>query len=244
MTKTDEELEYMRSIQKKTENAMKQVKAVLRESKIGEDEVLYYNEDKLTSEELREKMRNTIPSADFPITSVAASGKTTGEPHKLGEGHIKAHQPIVVDIFPKGENGYFGDMTRTFVKGKVPEKIEKMHEASVEALKNSLQEVEPGINAEDIHETALETVRSHGFDENEGHKGYLQTTGHSLGLDIHEAPRLTKDSIELKKNMVITIEPGLYYPDEGGVRTEDMIRVTEDGYENFNGMENSLINVE
>lgn len=243
MVKKEEELENMRSIQKKTEEAMKEIKSVLKESEIGEDNVLYYEKEILTSEKVREKIRDTIPSADFPITSIVASGKTTGDPHKFGEGSIEAHQPIVVDIFPKGEHGYFGDMTRTFVKGSVPKKIKKMHEASLEAQQNALQKVESGINAEEIHITALETVKSHGFDEEESHKGYLQTTGHSLGLDVHEPPRLTKDAIELKKNMVITVEPGLYYPDEGGVRTEDMIRVTESGYENFNSTESSLINV-
>lgn len=244
MVKTEEELEKMRSIQKKTESAIQEVKNVLKNSKIGKNDKLYWKGEELTSGILRNVIRNSISDADFPIQTIAASGKTTGNPHKVGKGPIEAHKPIIVDIFPKGEHGYFGDMTRTFVKGDVPEKIQKMHSACIEALENALDKIEAGLNAEEVHRTALETVKSQGFDEQEEHKGYFQTTGHSLGLDVHEPPRLTKDSINLQENMVITVEPGLYYPKEGGVRTEDMIRVTEGGYENFNDMDNSLINVD
>jgi Xaa-Pro aminopeptidase len=244
MIKTEDELEKMRSIQKKTENAMQEAENILENSRIEEDDKLYWQGDELTSERLREAIRNTIPDADFPIQTIAASGKTTGNPHKVGEGAIKAHTPIVIDIFPKGQHGYFGDMTRTFVKGDVPEQIQEMHSACLEALEDALDEVKAGLAAEKVHRTALETVKSHGFDDEEEHNGYLQTTGHSLGLDVHEPPRLTKGSIELKENMVITIEPGLYYPDKGGVRTEDMVRVTEEGCENFNDMDSYLTNVD
>jgi len=244
MIKTEEELENMRSIQQKTENAMKEVRNVLKASEIGENDILYYEGEKLTSDRIREIIRDTVPNANFPIETLVASGKESGDPHKLGKGPLEAHQPIVVDIFPRGKHGYFGDMTRTFVKGEASDRIKKMHEASLDALENALEKLKPGVNAEEIHDTALETVESHGFKDKEDFEGYLQTTGHSLGLDLHEPPRLTKGSIDLKKNMVITVEPGLYYPDEGGVRTEDMIRVTEDGYENFNNMESSLIHVD
>ncbi|MFB6144990.1 MAG: M24 family metallopeptidase [Candidatus Nanohaloarchaea archaeon] len=239
MVKSEQEIEKIISAQKATENAMKHAKSVIKDSDIEGDE-LVWKDEKLTSERLKQEIQKHLLEANCqnvmePITS---SGSGSADPHVLGSGPIKKDEPVVIDIFPRKEM-YFGDMTRTFLK-EDNEDIEEMHEAVKEAKRNGLDEIKAGVAASKVHRTVVRTLEEHGFETTES-EGFIHSTGHGVGLDLHEGPRIAEDSEhELEAGEILTIEPGLYYRDKGGVRIEDMVLVTEDGYENLNSMSEEL----
>lgn len=243
--KKDYEIENLREIQKITENGMKHIKNILDESSVNNEDILKWQNNILTSEVLRkeaEKFFNKY-NASMEIKYIIATGKNSADPHERGSGPIKSNVPILVDLFPKSKEGYYGDMSRTFIKEEPSEKLENMNKAVNEAISESLNIIQEGIKIKDIHNKVCEVIERHDFsadiDKNEG---FIHSTGHSIGLEIHEMPRISShNENELKENMILTIEPGLYYEDVGGLRIEDMIRVKENGFENFNTMNKKLI---
>ncbi len=238
--KTKEEIRKIKESQKNTEEAMKHVEDILNGSEVR-DSILFYRDEVLTSERLRNIIQEFLidKNCKVPIESIAASGKESSDPHSNGKGPIKANQPIIVDIFPR-KNRYFGDMTRTFVKGEASEKLKEMHEAVEEALIQALDEVGDGTTTDEVHGKACDVLEERGFDtlrkDKDIEEGFLHSTGHGVGLDLHESPRIAENGEQIQKGMVMTIEPGLYIKDVGGVRLEDMIVVEESGYRNLNSM--------
>lgn len=242
--KTDKEIKKLRESQKATEEAMKKAKKIIKDSKI-EEGFLKRNEGKLTSEKVKQEIKKYLNSegCELPEESIVACGRNSSQPHNTGEGFLKSGKPIIIDIFPR-KNRYFGDMTRTIVKGDVNEDVREMHNAVKEAKEEALKEIESGVKVREVHQRASEVLEQHGFptlnSNPDTEEGFIHSTGHSVGLELHEAPRLSNEDEELKKGMVLTVEPGLYMKDSGGLRLEDMILVTESGFENFNSMEESL----
>ncbi|OHE73182.1 MAG: hypothetical protein A2007_05240 [Verrucomicrobia bacterium GWC2_42_7] len=161
--------------------------------------------------------------------TIVACGKQACDPHCRGSGPIAPHQLIVVDIFPRIEKtGYFGDMSRTFLKGTPSDAQSKLVEAVRTAQKKAIATIREGVITRSIHENIVHYFDSLGYQTgivNGRHEGFFHSTGHGVGLDIHEAPRISTNDVTLKENMVVTVEPGLYYPEIGGVRIEDMICV-------------------
>jgi Xaa-Pro aminopeptidase len=124
-------------------------------------------------------------------------------------------------------NGYMSDMTRTFGVGRMPRRARQIYDAVLEAQLAALDAVRPGRSCRQVHAAAVAALRKHQLD-----KFFVHSTGHGLGLEIHEAPRLAKsDATVLVPGMVITIEPGVYIEDFGGVRIEDTVLVTTTGIE-------------
>ncbi len=244
--KTEEEVEKLREVQQITEEAMQKVENMIEESEV-QDEELYLNGEKLTSERIKKEIKVFLleKECETPEDMIVASGAESADPHSTGSGPIKEGETIVVDIFPRHSSLYFGDMTRTFVKGESSGEVRKMYEAVQEALEKALKFLESGagVSAEELNDKVCDVLEEHGYQtprQGEIESGFLHSTGHGVGLDLHEPPRLGPGGGELEPGTVVTVEPGLYIPEIGGVRLEDMVLITEDGYENFNSMNKEL----
>ena len=208
---------------------------VLREAEISADKVLVWNGSPLTSEILRFEIDSTMMKCGMLATGTICAGGVQGsQPHNSGSGVLYADSPIVMDVFPRSaENGYWGDLTRTVVKGKPSDIVKRAYEAVLEARETGKKMIAPGVSSKEIHNAAARVLEKYGFytGRNErGDFGFFHGLGHGVGLDIHEAPRLSYRVDEpLKKGIVVTVEPGLYYPAWGGIRLEDMVYLDHDG---------------
>ncbi len=164
---------------------------------------------------------------DLSFPPIVASGPNSALPHALPTSkRIEKHEPIVIDIGVKVD-GYCSDITRTFfVAGADPE-FKKIYSIVEDAQKKAIEKAKAGIKAKDLDKIARSVIEEAGYG-----KYFNHGLGHGVGLSVHEAPRISKtDSTILKPNMVVTIEPGVYLPNKGGVRLEEMIIIKEDGSE-------------
>lgn len=245
-TKSQREISIIEDIQQECEEAMEKVKSMLSNAESDESGDLYLGDSELTSQRIKDKIKQSFESdVSWPEGLIVSHGKQTAEPHNRGSGTIQLNEPVVVDIFPQDEYGYFGDMTRTFVKGSVPDDVEHMHRAVSNALESSLDLIESDIDKKIIHNDVCEVLEKYGYSTgSDAEDGFIHATGHGVGLELHELPNLNNKSGNLEKNAVVTVEPGLYIEDIGGVRCEDITCVKENGYENLNSMEQSLIVVD
>ncbi len=163
--------------------------------------------------------------------TIVAGGDQACDPHERGSGPLRPGELIVVDIFPRvSATGYHGDMTRTFLRGRASEAQRNIVAAVRAAQQAALRMIRAGVNGRDVHRKCVEVFTARGFETRstpKGSVGFFHGTGHGLGLAVHEPPRMSGavDYI-LKKNSVVTVEPGLYYPGVGGCRIEDVVQVT------------------
>ena len=170
---------------------------------------------------------------------IVAHGPQTAVGHEMGSGAIAADDIVLLDLFPVDlESSCVADITRTFVVGTPPDEVRGWYSLCREALDLAVAEVRPGANGGDIHRLVSEFFAERGFPtlltKAEGEvllDGFYHGLGHGVGLEVHEAPSLGMIGQELVAGDVITIEPGLYRQGLGGVRVEDLLYVTEDGYE-------------
>ncbi len=233
--KTQEEKKLITASLRATEAGISEGIKVLRASRIKQDKI-YYQGKPLTSETLKGVINCKMMSLGFVgHKTIVAGGKQGADPHCTGYGPLPAHQPIVIDVFPRSEaSGYHGDITRTVLKGKASPLQKKMYLAVKTAQEKGIRMIRHGIDAAKVHGEVAATLESFGFKtENRNGKpeGYIHSTGHGLGLDIHEFPRVSRLSEILKQGHVVTVEPGLYYEKLGGIRIEDVVFVTRKGCE-------------
>jgi Xaa-Pro aminopeptidase len=130
------------------------------------------------------------------------------------------------------KTGYFGDMTRTYLKGRASEAQRKLYATVHEAQRAAIKAVKANINGSDVHAKVTAVFDAAGYETKRGKSGsvgFFHGTGHGLGVAIHEPPRVSAVPQVLKKGTVVTIEPGLYYPGLGGCRIEDVVQVTARG---------------
>ena len=159
--------------------------------------------------------------------TIIASGAHSALPHARPRDERIAEGGYLLIDMGACLNGYMSDMTRTFGVGRATRESLRIYKAVLEAQQAAIEAIRPGKRAEQIHAAAVRVLKGHGLDEL-----FIHSTGHGLGLEIHEAPRLGKgDKTELASGMTITIEPGVYKPGFGGVRIEDTVLVTENGSE-------------
>ena len=237
LLKSKKELAAIKQALCATEKAAADAISILKKSSIKKNR-LYYEGELLTSESLRSAIhRSLLEQGCTGEHTIVSCGAASANPHERGSGPLKANQPIVMDIFPRSDKTlYYADFTRTVVRGKASPQLKKMYAAVLEAQKIACKIIRPGISAKKVHMAVQEKLLQHGFktELKSGHmQGFFHSTGHGLGLEIHEPPRVGISNDILKANHVITVEPGLYYKNIGGVRLEDVILVTKKGCVNL-----------
>jgi Xaa-Pro aminopeptidase len=230
--KTEAELKLMRRALQITEAGLERAMEVLRASKPGPGKKLIWSGKTLTSEVLRAEIDSAILRAGgLPANTIVAGGDQACDPHERGFGPLKANSLIILDIFPRdAKSGYFGDMTRTVVRGRASEEQRRLWETVREGQELALRKMKPGVDGLDLHNEVKQLFADRGFPtevRNGRQVGFFHGTGHGLGLEIHEHPRFQKTVF--KVGQVLTVEPGLYYPGLGGVRIEDVAVVTKSG---------------
>jgi len=230
--KTEAELKLMRQALQITEAGMARAMEVLGASKPGAAKKLMWSGKVLSSEVLRAEIDSAILRAGgLPANTIVAGGDQACDPHERGSGPLKANSLIILDIFPRAaKTGYFGDMTRTVVRGKASEAQRKLWQTVREGQELALRKMKPGVDGLDLHNEVKQFFTDRGFPtevRNGKQVGFFHGTGHGLGLEIHEFPRFQKTVF--KPGQVLTVEPGLYYPGLGGVRIEDVVAVTKSG---------------
>jgi Xaa-Pro aminopeptidase len=218
----------------------------LRLSKIGKRRHLIYRGAPLTSEKLRSIIDCAVLQATgLAANTIVAGGKQACDPHERGSGPLRANELIIIDIFPRSQKtGYFGDITRTVVRGRADEAARKLYDTVLRGQKIAFDMMHTRTKTSDVHKAVQDFFVKQGYKtgRREGHmEGFFHGTGHGLGLEIHEAPRVGATSTgELKRGQVVTVEPGLYYPEIGGVRLEDVALVTGNGAKNLTRFEKVL----
>ena len=230
--KTDEELKQMRRALQITEAGMARAMEVLKASKPAPGKKLVWSGKTLTSEVLRAEIDSAILRAGgLPANTIVAGGDQACDPHERGSGPLKANSLIILDIFPRdAKSGYFGDMTRTVVRGRANDAQRRLWQTVREGQELALKKMKPGADGLEVHNEVKQFFTDRGFptEVRDGKQvGFFHGTGHGLGLEIHEFPRFQKTVF--KVGQVITVEPGLYYPGLGGVRIEDVAVVTKSG---------------
>jgi Xaa-Pro aminopeptidase len=219
---------------------------VLKNSRIGRDRRLMYHGVPLTSEKLQAVINIAIIQAGgIANHTIVAGGRQACDPHERGHGVLRAHEPIIIDIFPRSQRtGYFGDITRTVVKGRAIEPVRRLYHTVLHGQEIAFRQLRAGAKGADVHAKVQEYFKSQGYKtgRKQGRmQGFFHGTGHGLGLEIHEAPRVsaTTDDVLVAGN-VVTVEPGLYYAGIGGVRLEDVALITHNGARNLTKFEKVL----
>jgi Xaa-Pro aminopeptidase len=230
--KSEKEVEMMGRALRITEAGLKRAIEVLKASKPGPGRKLRWKRKTLTSEMLRAEIDSGVLRAGgVPTGTIVAGGDQACDPHERGYGPLYADSLIILDVFPRdAKTGYFGDMTRTVVRGRASDAQRKLWETVKAGQALALKKVKAGVDGMSIHKTIQELFAKRGFptEVRKGRRvGFFHGTGHGLGLEIHEHPRLQK--VVLKARQVLTVEPGLYYPGLGGARIEDVVLVTKTG---------------
>ncbi|MEO7300411.1 MAG: Xaa-Pro peptidase family protein [Verrucomicrobiota bacterium] len=217
----------------------------LKNAKISAGRKLLYRGVALTSEKLRAIIDTAIiQTGGLANHTIVAGGKQGCDPHERGHGILRANEPIILDIFPRSQKtGYFGDITRTVVRGRASEAVRKLYQTVAEGQQIAFQQIRHNAPGKEIHEAIQEHFKKQGYKtgkHNGRMQGFFHGTGHGLGLEIHEAPRISTSDDILKTGQVVTVEPGLYFPDVGGVRLEDVVQVTKTGSRNLTKFEKVL----
>jgi Xaa-Pro aminopeptidase len=241
--KTEGEISHIQKTQEAVEAACSHAVGILEEAAVREDSTLEWRGETLTSERLRGEIDVELLRRGCAADgTIVAGGPQGADPHERGHGPLKAGESIIVDIFPVDlSTRYYSDMTRTFVKGEPNDGLQEMYDAVLESQEAALSMVKAGVRGKEIHNKVAEVLHAAGYktnvhDQEEGKpltEGFFHGTGHGVGLEIHEAPRVSLADDTLIPGDVISVEPGVYDPEIGGVRLEDLVVVTEDGHSNL-----------
>ena len=241
--KSESELRLMRKALEITEAGMARGIEVLGQSKPGKAQNLQWHDANLTSEILRAEIETAVLRAGgLPANTIVAGGDQACDPHERGHGPLKANSLIILDIFPRSAaSGYYGDLTRTVLRGRASDAQRRLWETVNEGQALALRRMKPGVDGLKLHNEVKKFFTDRGYPtevRNGRQTGFFHGTGHGLGLEIHEHPRFQKTVF--KVGQVLTVEPGLYYPGLGGTRTEDVVAITKNGIRKLSRLENQL----
>jgi Xaa-Pro aminopeptidase len=233
--KTEEEAKAIREGNACSAAGIRAAEKVLREATIKNGRI-HYQGRSLTSERLKEEIEIAcLRRGAVSANTIAAGGDQACDPHCRGSGVLKANELIIVDVFPRvNATGYHGDMTRTFLKGRASDEQKKLVAAVREAQREAIAAIKAGVSGDAVHRGVVEHFEGKGYKTDSRAAqpiGFFHGTGHGLGLEVHEAPRLSTQGPRLKEGQVVTVEPGLYYPSLGAVRIEDVVWVRKEGAE-------------
>jgi Xaa-Pro aminopeptidase len=229
------EIDAIRSVGARTEQVVDGVRALLREAERGRS---------ITLGDLKAFVSQEIARLGMieDHETILSQGRDAGVPHSRGDASapLRSSVPLVLDIFPADKSsGYFFDLTRTFCIGPIPDELARVHGQVLEAFTRARNAMRPGTPASSYHALVCDFFESLGYSTQRSNpksfEGYVHGLGHGVGLDIHEKPSfsLTQSDV-IEEGDVLTIEPGLYFPDrEIGVRIEDTFVVTRDGVESL-----------
>lgn len=235
--KTKEEVAAIEAAQRAVESAVQRVIDLLRAASVREGLIVHEGEP-VTSERIKKLINVSLMEQDcISQHTIIAGGLQACDPHNEGSGPLRAGEPIVMDIFPRNATTrYFADMSRTVLKGKASPEKKRLYDTVLAAQEEAIASVRDGADGQKIHARVLERFEQAGYKTgliNGRMQGFFHGTGHGVGIDIHEAPRIGKTGSPLKTGHVVTVEPGLYYPDIGAVRIEDMVLVEPGGCRNL-----------
>jgi Xaa-Pro aminopeptidase len=228
--KDDAEAAHIRAGNAASAAGFRVVEKLLRQAEVRRG-WLYHGGRLLTSERVQEAIAVAcLGHGAVAANPIVAGGDQACDPHCRGSGPLRAAEFIIVDIFPRvAKTGYHGDMTRTYLKGRPSEAQRALYHAVFEAEQWALGEHRAGKSAARIHQGVVKRFSDAGYPTRRDDGvpvGFIHGLGHGLGLAVHEPPRVNAAGARLRKGQVITVEPGLYYPGLGGVRVEDVVRVT------------------
>ena len=244
--KTAEEVKKISAALMMAEVGLAEGIQALKNAKIGRNGRLIYHSVPLTSEKLRGIIDTAIVQAGgLAAHTIVAGGRQGCDPHERGQGVLKAHEPIIIDVFPRSQKtGYFGDITRTVVKGRAKEGLRKVYHTIERGQELAFEHLKNKASGREVHEKVQEFFETEGYKtgkRNGRMQGFFHGTGHGVGMEIHEAPRIGLNSTDtLRSGNVVTVEPGLYYLELGGVRLEDIALITSNGPRNLTKFEKVL----
>ena len=238
--KKKREIECIRKVQQSTESAMDIAITLIRNSKPRKG-VLYRGRRPLTSEDIRASIHKALfDRGCIASDTIVSCGSESAMPHARGTGPLLEDEPIVIDIFPRDElTGYYSDMSRTVCNGEPSMKIAEMYAAVRDAQSLASNMIRAGVTGAEVHQAVVDFFSEGGYPT--GKTGFMHNLGHGVGLDVHELPVVGPEGGMLSAGNVITNEPGLYFPDVGGVRIEDIGAVTRDGFDCFTSFPKELV---
>ncbi len=215
------------------EAGMSRAMEILKSSTLRRDGKLAIGRRILTSEILRTEIEIALVRAGGEARgdSIVAGGEQACDPHGRGTGPLRANELIIIDIFPRdARSGYFGDITRTVVRGTAGEAHRKVWGTCLAGQAMALKHMKPGNQGSAAHEAIKDFFAKAGYPtevRNGRWQGFFHGTGHGLGLEVHESPRFAATTF--LPGQVLTVEPGIYIPGLGGVRHEDVAVITTRG---------------
>jgi Xaa-Pro aminopeptidase len=246
-TKNAAELEALARAQAVTEEAMEMACRTVATARAAADGTLQHEGETLTSERLKARVAGFLSDRGFSLGhgAIVATAPHAADCHHAGTGPLKTGLPVIVDLYPRDDTSrYWGDCTRTVVHGSVPEIVQRMHQAVVEAKAAGIAKLQIGQTGEAVHQAVIGVQQRHGFRLSRGQLSDEPTiqhgTGHGIGLEVHEPILLHEAGGPILEHEVFTVEPGLYGRTTGGVRVEDMVVVTADGPRNLNRLPEGL----
>jgi Xaa-Pro aminopeptidase len=240
LVKRQDEIDAITAAQRATETAVEEAIRLIAASRIIDDQ-LYEPEVgdvPLTSERIKQVINLKLMELGYVAQhTIVACGRQACDPHNEGSGPLRPHQPIILDVFPRSSSTrYFADMTRTVVKGRASDGQKRLYDLVRQGQEIAFERIRGGADGQAIHEAITALFEKAGCRTGliDGRmQGYFHGTGHGVGLDIHEAPRISRSGSRLETGHVVTVEPGLYYPEIGAVRLEDLVVVTDTGCVNL-----------
>jgi Xaa-Pro aminopeptidase len=244
--KTAEEVKKISAALVMAEVGLSEGIQALKSAKAAKDGRLLYHNVPLTSEKLRSIIDiSMIQAGGLATHTIVAGGRQGSNLHEQGHGPLRANQTIIIDVFPRSQKtGYFGDITRTVVKGRASEAVRKLYFTVKRGQELAFSELCDGKPGTQIHQAIQKYFRAEGYKtckQNGRMEGFIHGTGHGVGLEVQEAPRIGPSSRDtLRAGHVVTIAPGLYYPSIGNVRIEDVVLITTEAARNLTEFEKVL----